>query len=55
MMKNLFKDTLQEVFEAEVDTQLGYKKHCSEGDNTDYSQNDYGPKTVKTKFGNSVS
>lgn len=53
MMKNLFKDTIQEVFEAEIDTQLGYKKHSSDGDNTGNSRNGYSPKTIKTKFGNS--
>ncbi|WP_332699591.1 transposase, partial [Halalkalibacter lacteus] len=53
MMKNLFKDTIQEVFEAEIDTQLGYKKHSSEGDNTGNSRNGYSQKTIKTKFGNS--
>ncbi len=27
MLKNLFKDTLQQIFEAEMDEHLGYKKH----------------------------
>ncbi len=37
-LKNLFKDTLQEVFEAEMDEHLGYEKHDAVGKNrTGYS------------------
>ncbi|WP_078429611.1 IS256 family transposase [Alkalihalobacterium alkalinitrilicum] len=52
MLKNLFKDTIQEVFEAEIENQLGYKKHESQGDHTGNSRNGYSKKTLKTKFGN---
>ncbi len=37
------------MFEAEINTQLWYKKHSSEGDNTGNSRNGYS----QTKFANS--
>lgn len=52
MLKNLFKDTIQQVFEAELDDHLGYKKHSTEGINSGNSRNGYSKKTIKTKFGN---
>lgn len=33
MIKGLFKDTLQEIFEAEMENHLGYQKHSVEGNN----------------------
>ena len=51
MLKNLFKDTLQEILEAELDNHLGYEKHRLEGNNTGNSRNGYSKKTIKTKFG----
>lgn len=51
MLKNLFKDTLQQIFEAEMDEHLGYKKHCVEGNNTGNSRNGYSKKTIQTKLG----
>jgi transposase-like protein len=51
-LKELFKDTLQEVFEAEMDEHLGYKKNSTEGDNSGNSRNGYSGKTLKTRFGN---
>ncbi|OPX91079.1 MAG: Transposase, Mutator family [Pelotomaculum sp. PtaB.Bin104] len=54
MLKNLFKDTLQEILEAELDNHLGYKKHSPEGNNTvntGNSRNGYSKKTLKTRFG----
>jgi putative transposase len=51
-LKEIFKDTLQEVFEAEIEQHLGYKKHSSQGDNTGNSRNGYSAKTLKTRFGN---
>ena len=51
MLKNLFKDTLQGILEAEVEDHLGYKKHSSEGINTGNSRNGYNKKTLKTRFG----
>lgn len=51
MLKNLFKDTLQEIFEAEIDEHLGYPKHSNQGDNSGNSRNGYSKKTLKTRFG----
>jgi putative transposase len=51
-LKEIFKDTLQEVFEAEMDSHLGYKKNSCEGDNTGNSRNGYSSKTLNTRFGN---
>ena len=53
MLKDLFKDTLQEILEAEMDNHLGYDKHDPEGNNTGNSRNGYSEKTVKSKFGKS--
>ncbi|MDD3655025.1 MAG: IS256 family transposase [Desulfotomaculaceae bacterium] len=51
MLKGLFKDTLQQIFEAEMDDHLGYKKHSVEGNNIGNSRNGYSKKTVQTRFG----
>jgi transposase-like protein len=51
MLKNLFKDTLQEIFEAEIDEHLGYTKHSNLGDNSGNSRNGYSKKNIKTRFG----
>jgi len=51
MLKNLFKDTLQGILEAELDNHLGYEKHSIEGNNTGNSCNGYSKKNIKTKFG----
>lgn len=53
MLKNLFKDTLQEILEAEMEQHLGYDKHSSEGINTGNSRNGYSKKRIKTRFGHS--
>jgi putative transposase len=50
-LKEIFKDTIQEVFEAEMDQHLGYKKNSSQGDNSGNSRNGYSQKTIKTRFG----
>lgn len=54
MFKSLFKDTIQEVFEAELDDHLGYRKHSTEGTNSGNSRNGHSKKTIKTKFGNAA-
>ena len=51
MLKGLFKDTLQHIFEAEIEEHLGYKKHSVAGNNTGNSRNGYNKKTIQTKFG----
>ncbi len=50
-LKGLFKDTLQEIFEAEMDEHLGYDKHSADGINTGNSRNGYSNKTIKTRDG----
>ncbi|KYC99995.1 IS256 family transposase [Heyndrickxia sporothermodurans] len=51
MIKDLFKETLQQVFEAEIENHLGYSKHDSRGNNSGNSRNGYSKKTIKSKFG----
>ena len=50
-LKDLFKDTLQEIFEAEMDEHLGYEKHSGAGDNCGNSRNGYSKKNIRTKHG----
>ena len=50
-LKNLFKDTLQEIFEAEMDEHLGYPKHDPADNNTGNSRNGYSKKKTKTRYG----
>lgn len=47
MLKNLFRDTIQQLFEAEMDDHLGYAKHSTDGDHTGNSRNGYSKKTLK--------
>lgn len=50
-LKELFKDTLQEMLEAELSTNLGYEKYEKKDKETTNSRNGYSSKTVKTQFG----
>lgn len=50
-LKELFKDTLQQVLEAEMEQHLGYPKHSLAGINSGNSRNGYSKKTVKTGAG----
>lgn len=50
-LRELFKDTLQQVFEAEMDDHLGYKKHDNTGDKIGNSRNGYSSKTIKSRYG----
>lgn len=51
LLKDSFKDLLQEMLEAEMDVSLGYPKN-EKGDNeTDNKRNGHSPKTVKSQFG----
>lgn len=54
MIKELFRETLQLVFEAEIEDHLGYSKHSFDGVNTGNSRNGYREKTIKTKFGKTL-
>ncbi|WP_027352058.1 IS256 family transposase [Desulfotomaculum nigrificans] len=51
MLKDLFKDTIQKILEAEMDTHLGYEKHDPAGDLSGNSRNGYSKKTVQTQMG----
>lgn len=51
MLKVLFKGTIEEILEAEIEDHLGYKKHSIEGNNTGNSRNGYSQKTIRTKMG----
>jgi Transposase and inactivated derivatives len=50
-LRDLFKETLQQVFEAEMDEHLGYQKHDNTGDKTGNSRNGYSKKTIKSRYG----
>ena len=51
MLKNLFKDAIEEMLEAEMDEHLGYEKHSPLGDLTGNSRNGYNKKTLQTQMG----
>lgn len=51
LLKELFKDTLQEMLEAEIESELGYSKGDRKNKTTDNRRNGYTDKTVKTKYG----
>lgn len=51
MIRELFKETLQQVFEAEIEEHLGYSKNDSKGNNSGNSRNGYSKKTIKSKLG----
>lgn len=50
-LKDLFKDTIQEMLEAELDESLVYAKNDTQNKNTDNERNGYSQKTVKSQFG----
>lgn len=51
LLKELFKGTIEEILEAEIEEHLGYEKHSVAGNNTGNSRNGYSKKTLKTKMG----
>jgi len=50
-MKEMFRDVLQEALEAEMDEELGYKKHSVTGNNSGNSRNGAYKKTLKSELG----
>jgi transposase-like protein len=50
-LKDIFKDMIQELLEAELETKLGYSKDDDINKNTDNSRNGHSPKTLKSEFG----
>lgn len=51
LLKDSFKDLLQELLEAEMDVTLGYDKNNKGDLESDNKRNGYSPKTVKSEFG----
>ena len=49
-IKDLFKDSLQEMMNAEFDSSMGYEKSDKKTEKTNY-RNGYSTKNVKNKFG----
>ncbi|QOR34247.1 IS256 family transposase [Clostridium sp. 'deep sea'] len=50
-LRDLFKDTLQEMLEVELETSLGYEKRERKDKQTKNKRNGYTSKKVKTKYG----
>ena len=48
-LRDLFKDTLQEIFEAEMDEHLGYTKHDNSGQSLRPSRKCNSKKTDKSR------
>jgi len=51
LLKELFKETVESMLEAELDEHLGYEKHSPLGNNSGNSRNGFGQKTIKTEIG----
>lgn len=51
LLKNLFKGTIEEMLEAEMDEHLGYEKHSITGNNSGNSRNGYNTKTIQSQLG----
>ena len=46
-LKELFKGTVEEMLESEMDKHLGYDKHSSEGIGSGNNRNGYNKKTMQ--------
>lgn len=51
LFKDSFKDMLQELLGAELDSSIGYTKNNKPDTASDNKRNGYTPKTVKSQFG----
>ena len=51
MLKEMFADTLQEMLEAELDTELGYPKNGSLPEGGSNRRNGHSKKTVRSQYG----
>lgn len=51
MLKDLFSETLQEILEAELDTELGYAKNQSLPEGSDNRRNGHTKKQVRSGYG----
>ena len=50
-LKELFKDTIQEMLEAELETDLGYSKSEKTGTSEQNRRNGHSTKTVRSEYG----
>lgn len=53
LLKELFKDTVEEMLESEMDEHLGYDKNSVTGNNSGNSRNGYNQKTISSQYGES--
>lgn len=53
LLKGLFKDTIEQMLESEIDEHLGYDKNSVLGNNSGNSRNGYNKKTFQTELGKS--
>ena len=51
LLRDSFKDILQELMEAELDASPGYEKNQKENVQTSNKRNGHSPKTVKSQYG----
>jgi putative transposase len=51
LLKGLFKGTIEQMLEAEMDEHLGYDKHSPDGDGSGNSRNGYNKKKIKSELG----
>lgn len=51
LLKDSFKNLLQELLEVELDVSLGYDKNCKNGMDTYNKRNAHSPKIMKSQFG----
>ena len=51
LLRESFKDILQELMEAELDASLGYEKNQKGGVQTSNKRNGHSPKTLKSQYG----
>lgn len=51
LLKDSFKEILQELMEAELDASLGYEKNQKGTLSTDNKRNGHSPKTLKSQYG----
>lgn len=50
LLKNLFKGTIEQMLEAEMDEHLGYEKNSADGNNSGNSRNGYNKKTIQSQL-----
>ena len=51
LIKDLFKETVEDMLESEMNEHLGYDKNSVKGYNTGNSRNGYNKKAISTQYG----